>query len=106
MSPQPKAAHSRLPSSAPPEPARSQAKLIGRIPMLPRLIVAVVLSIAAMQFPATEKYAGWIFLLAVIVVFVIEGVRIVPQQHAWVVERLGKFHTVLEPGLNLIIPFM
>ena len=74
--------------------------------MLARLIVAVVLSIAAMQFPATEKYAGWIFLLAVIVVFVIEGVRIVPQQHAWVVERLGKFHAVLEPGLNLIIPFM
>ena len=74
--------------------------------MLARLIVAIVLSIAAMQFPATEKYAGWIFLLAVIVVFVIEGVRIVPQQHAWVVERLGKFHTVLEPGLNLIIPFM
>jgi len=74
--------------------------------MLPRLIIAIVLSIAAMQFPATEKYAGWIFLLAVIVVFVIEGVRIVPQQHAWVVERLGKFHTVLEPGLNLIIPFM
>ena len=74
--------------------------------MLPRLIVAIVLSIAATQFPATEKYAGWIFLLAVIVVFVIEGVRIVPQQHAWVVERLGKFHAVLEPGLNLIIPFM
>ena len=74
--------------------------------MLPRLIVAIVLSIAATQFPATEKYAGWIFLVAVIVVFVIEGVRIVPQQHAWVVERLGKFHAVLEPGLNLIIPFM
>ncbi len=74
--------------------------------MLSRLIVAIVLSIAAMQFPATEKYAGWFFLLAVIVVFVIEGVRIVPQQHAWVVERLGKFHAVLEPGLNLIIPFM
>ena len=74
--------------------------------MLPRLIVAIVLSLAAMQFPATEKYAGWIFLVAVIVVFVVEGVRIVPQQHAWVVERLGKFHAVLEPGLNLIIPFM
>jgi regulator of protease activity HflC (stomatin/prohibitin superfamily) len=74
--------------------------------MLPRLIIAIVLSIAATQFPATERYAGWIFLLAVVVVFVIEGVRIVPQQHAWVVERLGKFHAVLEPGLNLIIPFM
>jgi regulator of protease activity HflC (stomatin/prohibitin superfamily) len=32
-------------------------------------------------------------------------VRIIPQQNAWVVERLGKFHSVLEPGLNLIVPF-
>jgi regulator of protease activity HflC (stomatin/prohibitin superfamily) len=37
---------------------------------------------------------------------VIEGVRIVPQQSAWVVERLGRFHGTLEPGLNLIIPFL
>ncbi|OGT70412.1 MAG: stomatin 2 [Gammaproteobacteria bacterium RIFCSPLOWO2_02_FULL_56_15] len=40
------------------------------------------------------------------VVFVVEGVRIVPQQSVWVVERFGRFHTVLEPGLNLIIPFL
>ncbi|CAN0438595.1 unnamed protein product, partial [Phaeothamnion confervicola] len=46
-----------------------------------------------------------IFLIAIIVVFVIEGVRIVPQQQAWVVERLGKFSEILQPGLNLIIPF-
>ena len=32
------------------------------------------------------------------------GLRIVPQQHAWVVERFGRFYKVLEPGLNLIIP--
>jgi len=37
---------------------------------------------------------------------VIEGVRVVPQQYAWIVERLGKFHLVLEPGLNIIIPFI
>ena len=41
-----------------------------------------------------------------VVAFVIEGVRIVPQQSAWVVERLGRFHGTLEPGLNLIIPFL
>ena len=29
-----------------------------------------------------------------------------PQQHAYVVERLGKFHSVLHPGLNFIIPFV
>ncbi|MDN5925100.1 MAG: SPFH/Band 7/PHB domain protein, partial [Xanthomonadales bacterium] len=33
------------------------------------------------------------------------GIRIVPQQHAFVIERLGRFLKVLEPGLNVIIPF-
>lgn len=28
----------------------------------------------------------------------------VPQQEAWVVERMGKFHKILEPGLNLLMP--
>jgi regulator of protease activity HflC (stomatin/prohibitin superfamily) len=42
----------------------------------------------------------------VAVAFIIEGVRIVPQQSAWVVERLGRFHGTLQPGLNLIIPFL
>jgi regulator of protease activity HflC (stomatin/prohibitin superfamily) len=45
-------------------------------------------------------------IIALAVVFVIEGVRVVPQQSAWVVERLGKFHQILEPGLNVIIPFI
>ena len=30
----------------------------------------------------------------------------VPQQSAWVVERLGKFHAILQPGLNVIVPFV
>jgi regulator of protease activity HflC (stomatin/prohibitin superfamily) len=43
--------------------------------------------------------------LAVIALTIISrGLRIVPQQHAWIVERLGRFHKVLEPGLNLLIP--
>jgi regulator of protease activity HflC (stomatin/prohibitin superfamily) len=74
--------------------------------MLIKLLVALAVSIAAALVPATEKYAVWIFFLAVVVAFVIEGVRIVPQQHAYVVERLGRFHAILEPGLNLIIPFL
>jgi regulator of protease activity HflC (stomatin/prohibitin superfamily) len=45
-------------------------------------------------------------IIALVVVFVVEGVRVVPQQSAWVVERLGKFHQILEPGLNVIIPFI
>jgi len=74
--------------------------------MFIKLIIAVAVSIAAAFFPATERYAVWIFFIALVVVFVIEGVRIVPQQFAYVVERLGKFHAVLEPGPNLIIPLM
>jgi regulator of protease activity HflC (stomatin/prohibitin superfamily) len=44
------------------------------------------------------------FVVAVIVV--IQAFRVVPQQHAWVVERLGRFYAVLQPGLNLIIPII
>ena len=32
--------------------------------------------------------------------------RIVPQQQSWIVERLGKFHRALGPGLNILVPFM
>ena len=39
-------------------------------------------------------------------VFLALAVRVVPQQQGWIVERLGKFHSVLEPGLNFIIPLV
>ena len=74
--------------------------------MLGKLIVAVIISIAAAMVPLTQDYAVWIFFISMMIVFVIEGVRIVPQQSVWVVERFGRFYKVLEPGLNLIIPFM
>ena len=74
--------------------------------MFIKLIIAAAISLAAALNPATARYAVWIFIIALVVVFVIEGVRIVPQQFAFVVERLGKFHATLEPGLNLIVPFM
>ncbi len=45
-----------------------------------------------------------IFILAVI--FVVKTVNVVPQQHAWVVERLGKYHTTLGPGLHIVVPFI
>ena len=71
-----------------------------------KLGAAIAAAIIATQIPQLAPHWFWILLLGVIVAFVIEGVRIVPQQSAWVVERLGKFHGVLEPGLNLIIPFL
>ena len=42
----------------------------------------------------------------VVVVFVMKTINVVPQQHALVVERLGKFHTILAPGLHIVIPFI
>lgn len=45
-------------------------------------------------------------LLALVVLFLSKAFKVVPQQHAWVVERLGKFHAVLNPGLNMLIPFI
>ena len=47
-----------------------------------------------------------LFTLVVVLIVVAKGVRVVRQQNAWVVERLGKFHAVLGPGLNLVIPFI
>ncbi len=44
--------------------------------------------------------------LAVVITFIVKAVTIVPQQHAWVVERLGKFHASLGPGLKIVIPFI
>lgn len=47
-----------------------------------------------------------IFLFLVVVIFVLQAVRVVPQQHAYVLERLGRYHGTLGPGLNIIIPFI
>ena len=45
--------------------------------------------------------------LAVIaIVFIVRSLKIVPQQNAWVVERLGKFDRTLTPGLSFLVPFV
>ena len=47
-----------------------------------------------------------VVLLVIAVVFVVRSIKVVPQQNAWVVERLGKFHATLTPGLNFLVPFV
>ncbi len=42
----------------------------------------------------------------IVVIFVVRTFKIVPQQHAWVVERLGKYDRTLTPGLKFVIPFV
>ena len=56
-----------------------------------------------------EFSGGFIFavvLIVIAVIFAIKAINVIPQQTAWVIERLGKFHKVLNPGLNFIIPFI
>ncbi|MBK8890079.1 MAG: SPFH/Band 7/PHB domain protein [Dechloromonas sp.] len=53
--------------------------------------------------------AGFIVVLALLVfvaVTIAKGVRLVPQGMEWIVERLGKYHSTLTPGLNIVIPYL
>jgi regulator of protease activity HflC (stomatin/prohibitin superfamily) len=47
-----------------------------------------------------------LILTVVAVIFIIRTFKIVPQQQAWVVERLGKYDRTLVPGLKFLIPFI
>jgi len=47
-----------------------------------------------------------IVIFATALVFVFKTINVVPQQNAWVVERLGKYHATLAPGLNIVVPFV
>lgn len=60
-----------------------------------------------MEIP--ESMEGYIFLGIIIIaaiIIVMAGVKIVPQSETRVIERLGRFHSVLNPGLNIIWPFI
>ena len=47
-----------------------------------------------------------IFVLIAAIIFLVKALKVVPQQNSWVVERLGRFHAALLPGLNIVIPFI
>ena len=57
-----------------------------------------------------ERTMGFEIVVIAILIFaavtVWKGVRIVPQGEEWIVERLGKFNAVLNPGLTTIIPYL
>lgn len=46
------------------------------------------------------------FILLVVVVGIMTSLKVVPQQNSWIIERLGKFHAALLPGLNVVIPLV
>jgi regulator of protease activity HflC (stomatin/prohibitin superfamily) len=45
-------------------------------------------------------------LFVLVLVTLAKGVRLVPQGYKWVVQRLGKYHITLGPGLNILIPYI
>src|SRR5690606_1795325 len=45
-------------------------------------------------------------ILIIAVIFVSKSVKVVPQQSAWVLERLGKYHGTLTAGLKVVLPFI
>ncbi|WP_348944517.1 stomatin-like protein [Chitinibacter sp. FCG-7] len=47
-----------------------------------------------------------VIVLAVVIIFIAKSFKIVPQQSAIIIERLGRFRAVLAPGLNWVIPFV
>ena len=47
-----------------------------------------------------------VILLIPVVIVLWQGIRIVPQGEEWVVERLGRFSSILSPGLSIIVPFI
>ena len=47
-----------------------------------------------------------VVLAIIAVIFIIRTLKIVPQQNAWVVERLGKYDRTLTPGLSFVVPFV
>ena len=47
-----------------------------------------------------------VLLFVIAVIFIIKSIKVVPQQNAWVKERLGKYAGTLTPGLNFLVPFI
>ncbi len=74
--------------------------------MLVKLAVVAVATFILIATPQFHSFALPIGLTLLAAVFAYESIWVVPQQSAWVVERWGRFHVVLEPGLNWIWPFI
>ena len=51
-------------------------------------------------------YSFPFLILIAVIVFGFKSFIVVPQQEAYIVERLGRFHNILNPGLNILIPFI
>jgi len=60
-----------------------------------------------------SEFVGQLFTVALLVVLgifvvvvLLRSIRIIPQAYSGVVERLGRYHKTLQPGLNILVPFI
>src|SRR5713101_1582388 len=102
------AAPSGFPRRGPPDLARAADEISRSMggSMLVKLAVVAVATFILIATPQFHSFALPIGVTLLAAVFAYESIWVVPQQSAWVVERWGRFHVVLEPGLNWIWPFI
>tara|TARA_B100000700_G_scaffold230615_1_gene255020 strand:- start:1923 stop:2858 length:936 start_codon:yes stop_codon:yes gene_type:complete len=48
----------------------------------------------------------WVIGIFFAIIVIFSGIKTVPQSFEYIVERFGKYHRTLEPGINIIIPFL
>ena len=53
-----------------------------------------------------EGIIVFVAILLLVLITLLKGIKLVPQGSKWVVQRLGKYHKSLSPGLNLIVPYI
>lgn len=52
------------------------------------------------------SFSVGLFVLVFMLVLLYSGIKFVPQNQAWLIERFGKYHSTKEAGLNFIVPFI
>jgi regulator of protease activity HflC (stomatin/prohibitin superfamily) len=74
--------------------------------MIIKTIIAVIASVGVGMLSKSPSAAVAVFIFAFLIALAIETITIVPQQEAFIVENLGKFSRILQPGFNWIVPFV
>lgn len=59
-----------------------------------------------MVFSTIKGLGLWAILLLIVVILIARTIRIVPQSYAYVITRLGSYHTTLNAGVHIIVPFI
>ncbi len=69
-------------------------------------IILWLLAIALYQYSMWLGIALGVLIVALTILGIYKGVKIVPEKEVWIFERLGEFHKALGPGMNFTFPFL